>query len=405
VTVTGTGTAADPYVLTATAGDGSETILNDSPTVTVTGSGTTADPYVLTATAGDGSETILNDSPTVTVTGSGTTADPYILTATAADGSETILNGSATVTVTGTGTTADPYISSIPDGAVTTPKILDDSVTPDKIAQGADGQVLITNGTDVDWDHLSDPALTGSILFSDGNGGIAENNDQLFWDTINNRMGIGTITPDSKLQVNGLIRASGFRGTSSDAPGNPTYRFFDDANSGMYNPGNSILAFSTDSMEALRINASQNVGIGPNFDTNPILARLHVDGDIRGDDIYSNGVQIPVPDYVFQKYFLGSSELNDSYRFESLKEIEEFIKANHHLPGITSAATAKKEGVWNLSKSNLQNLEKIEELFLHTIAQEKKLESLQAENEALSQKMKALEAQMQALMDQLNPKQ
>jgi hypothetical protein len=110
VTVTGTGTAADPYVLTATAGDGSETILNGSATVTVTGTGTTADPYVLTATAGDGSETILNDSPTVTVTGTGTAADPYVLTATAADGSETILNDSPTVTVTGTGTAADPYV-------------------------------------------------------------------------------------------------------------------------------------------------------------------------------------------------------------------------------------------------------------------------------------------------------
>ena len=113
VGVTGTGTTTDPYILTATAGDGSETIIDaTNSTVGVTGTGTTADPYILTATAGDGSETIIDaTNSTVGVTGTGTTADPYILTATAGDGSETIIDATnSTVGVTGTGTTADPYI-------------------------------------------------------------------------------------------------------------------------------------------------------------------------------------------------------------------------------------------------------------------------------------------------------
>ena len=66
-------------------------------------------------------------------------------------------------------------------------------------------------------------------------------------------------------------------------------------------------------------------------------------------------------------------------------------------PGITSAAKAKKDGYWNLSQSNLQNLEKIEELFLHTIEQEKKIEALKAENTNLTEELETLKADMELI--------
>ena len=136
-----------------------------------------------------------------------------------------------------------------------------------------------------------------------------------------------------------------------------------------------VLGFSANNIEAIRIDATQNVGIGPTFaGGTAIAARLHVDGDIRGDDIYSNGILIP--DYVFQKYFLGNSDLKESYDFQTLAQIEAFIKANH------------------LSQSNLENLEKIEELFLHTIEQEKKIDQLKTENESLSAELQSLRKDM-----------
>ncbi|MCK0137370.1 hypothetical protein, partial [Arenibacter sp. S6351L] len=46
----------------------------------------------LLASISDGSETIINPSATVSVSGSGTTLDPYVLTSTGADGSETKVN-------------------------------------------------------------------------------------------------------------------------------------------------------------------------------------------------------------------------------------------------------------------------------------------------------------------------
>ena len=61
-----------------------------------------------------------------------------------------------------------------------------------------------------DWDTFNDkfdlPALTaGSVLFSDGST-IAQDNANLFWDDTNNRLGIGTDSPDTALHVVGSIK-------------------------------------------------------------------------------------------------------------------------------------------------------------------------------------------------------
>jgi|UPI000481BDE7 hypothetical protein len=48
---------------------------------------------------------------------------------------------------------------------------------------------------------------TGSLLFSDGTT-IAQNNSKLFWDTTNNRLGVGTNSPTVPLEVNGAVNAN-----------------------------------------------------------------------------------------------------------------------------------------------------------------------------------------------------
>ncbi|CAG2534620.1 hypothetical protein MAR621_04074, partial [Maribacter dokdonensis] len=291
----------------------------------------------------------------------------------------------------------------IADDAVTTIKILDDNVTPAKIeASATDGQFLATNGANVEWQDLTNPANSGSILFSDGTGGIAENNDQLFWNNTTFRLGAGTANPDSKLDVNGQIRAS----TIANGDGTaslPAYRFQDDLNSGMWLPAESELAFSTNSLERLRIIEDGNVGIGLTIPT----AKLHVDGDIRAEGAItaSGAITDGIPDYVFQKYFLGNSILNPSYTFKTLAEIEAFVKENNHLPGIQSAQAVKEQGFWNVSESSRVNLEKIEELFLHTIEQEKKIKELQKANTNMSVELDALKAQMEEIKTMLLEKQ
>ena len=319
-----------------------------------------------------------------------------------------VTNG--TLVRSGTGTGADPYTlavadlgvdtGQIADDAVTTVKILDENVTVQKInPSSTDGQVLTTITGNVQW---ADPAsaitgTAGSIFFAGDDGGgtgePTENNAQLYWDGANMSIGLVSRPLTNKLSVDGSTRTSGLNNSPGSA-GVPSYRFSDNASTGMFlADASGVLGFSANNIEAIRIDATQNVGIGPTFaGGTAIAARLHVDGDIRGDDIYSNGILIP--DYVFQKYFLGNSDLKESYDFQTLAQIEAFIKANHHLPGIKSAEEVKLDGFWNLSESNLQNLEKIEELFLHTIEQEKKIDQLKTENESLSAELQSLRKDM-----------
>tara|TARA_R110002051_G_scaffold43769_1_gene89319 strand:- start:2131 stop:6144 length:4014 start_codon:yes stop_codon:yes gene_type:complete len=108
------------------------------------------------------------------------------------------------------------------------------------------------------------------------------------------------------------------------------------------------------------------------------------------------------PDYVFQKYFLGKSNLKTDYEFSSLENIETYLKNNHHLPGVKSAEeVAKNNGYWNLTEGALVNLEKIEELFLHTIEQEKKIKELQKANTSMSSELEALKTQMEEIKTML----
>ena len=117
----------------------------------------------------------------------------------------------------------------------------------------------------------------GSVFFAAADGTATENNSQLFWDATNNRLGIGTDSPTHKLQVGGQVRATSFANANGTA-GAPSYRFNNDGNTGMFLASINQLAFSTAGTEAIRIDNSQNVGVG-DFSTGTIDASLHVKSD------------------------------------------------------------------------------------------------------------------------------
>jgi hypothetical protein len=142
-----------------------------------------------------------------------------------------------------------------------------------------DSLIIVDNGDSlkVSTKAIGPMGTTGSIFFVDTDGSPTENNSQLFWDASNNRLGIGTDNPSHKLQVVGQVRATN-SANADGTKGSPAYRFHDDANTGMFSPAADQLAFTTGGNEAMRIDASQNVGVGDNITP---TERMDVDGTIR----------------------------------------------------------------------------------------------------------------------------
>lgn len=109
---------------------------------------------------------------------------------------------------------------------------------------------------------------------------------------------------------------------------------------------------------------------------------LTVKGSIHAQEVVVDLEGAVAPDYVFESYFEGVSVLQPRYRVPTLESVAAFIKANYHLPGVPSAAQMKEEGV-ALKELNLVLLEKIEELTLYTLAQQKELNTLKEKVAAL----------------------
>lgn len=96
---------------------------------------------------------------------------------------------------------------------------------------------------------------------------------------------------------------------------------------------------------------------------------LEVNGTIRAKEIL---VETGWADFVFEP----------NYNLPSLKDVESHIKVHKHLPGIPTEAEVKKNGA-NLGEMNVKLLQKIEELTLYMIKQNKDIETLKSEIQKL----------------------
>ena len=120
---------------------------------------------------------------------------------------------------------------------------------------------------------------------------------------------------------------------------------------------------------------NDRVGIGT---TNP-THKLTVNGYISAEEV---AVVPDVPaDFVFE----------DDFDLRSLEEVEQYIDVYGHLPEIPSAAEMKADGV-GLAAMQMKLLQKIEELTLYLIAQNKVLTAMQEESALVKERLIALEA-------------
>ncbi|MCD0473275.1 hypothetical protein LPB87_02595 [Flavobacterium sp. EDS] len=116
-----------------------------------------------------------------------------------------------------------------------------------------------------------------------------------------------------------------------------------------------------------------NIGIGTsNFVDGADTYRLSVKGKIRAEEIK---VYNTWADYVFSK----------DYKLPNLKEVEKYIAENGHLPNVPSAKEVTEKGLELGEMVKIQQ-EKIEELTLYLIQQNKDMEELKAQMKKIIEK-------------------
>lgn len=113
-----------------------------------------------------------------------------------------------------------------------------------------------------------------------------------------------------------------------------------------------------------------NIGIGT-LTPDPSY-KLDVCGTIRASEVKVDLQGTCVPDFVFKADF----------KLMDLNELETFVKTNQHLPEIAPEKELVENGV-NMKEFQMKLLQKIEELTLYTIEQNKKIQALEEKIEKI----------------------
>lgn len=185
------------------------------------------------------------------------------------------------------------------------------------------------------------------------------------------KVGIGTENPQAALDVNGDVRVNNLHIGKQEAADKTSVNRIslrpcrhtgaDWLFTSRDTSQDALLDFSYGGNKLLTLKHSHKVGILCEDPKYP----LDVKGTIRATEVRIEAIE-NWSDFVFDK----------DYKLPSLQEVETHIKEYNHLPDIPSGKQVIEEGI-SLSEMQAKLLQKIEELTLYTIEQNKRLDEQQ----------------------------
>lgn len=242
-----------------------------------------------------------------------------------------------------------------------------------------DLQIRGGRNIDVTIDRNSDPNFAGAFFVRNGDFdeafGVDENGNARTYGShyVDLNLGIGTQSPNDRLHIeNGNIRLQGlapYHVFNTTSPGLPCGIHFNENGSLegalYYEASKNTLNLTNNFFQpGLVLDLTNNsVRIGANSSATGY--KLSVDGKIMGEELRIMN-SASWPDYVF----------HEDYDLMSLEEVENEIKRLGHLPGVPSAEEVEEKGI-EVGEMQKRMMEKIEELTLYILDQEKRITSLE----------------------------
>ncbi|MFH6985473.1 hypothetical protein [Marinoscillum luteum] len=254
------------------------------------------------------------------------------------------------------------------------------------VGENGPTQLLYWNGTDVYYGRK----LSGMIGVNSHNFRI-DGNTKLMINNLGN-IGIGTTSPQSRLDIMSSASGKSLRliGDNLDIDFHIGHN---GTTHGFYWRYKGTGAGNLNDLELWSNNQSN---------TDLMVYKVHQDGNMFFKQKIGIGTEDIGSHQMAVEGSIGAREIKveatgwsdfvfeNDYELRTLEEVEQHIKKHGHLPEIPSEAEVTENGI-NLGKMNVKLLQKIEELTLYLIEQNKQNQAQQARIERLEQKISRLE--------------